>query len=54
MTALKLAQGSTLMVALNSTTASGPFTGEVDVADIGVSGILAITNGGTGTNTTGA
>lgn len=54
MTALKLAQGCTLMVALNSTTASGPFTGEVDVADIGVSGILAITNGGTGTNTTGA
>lgn len=45
-----LAVGRTFQVALGSTNASTAFNGSANISDIGVSGTLAITNGGTGTN----
>lgn len=47
-TATKLATGRTLQVALDDTTASTAFDGTAAITDIGVSGTLAVGNGGTG------
>lgn len=52
--ATKLETGRTLKVNLASTSASTVFNGESNITDIGVSGTLAIPNGGTGTTTSGA
>ena len=43
-----LKTGHTFKVNLASNNASSPFTGEQDISDIGVSGTLPITHGGTG------
>lgn len=48
---IKLASGKTLKVSLGSTNASTAFDGTANVHDIGVSGVLAVGNGGTGTAT---
>ena len=50
-TATALATGRTLKVSLGSTNASSAFDGKNNVHDIGVSGTLAVGNGGTGTST---
>jgi hypothetical protein len=50
-TATALKTGRTLKVTLGSTNASTAFNGEANVHDIGVSGTLAVGNGGTGLNT---
>lgn len=50
-TATTLANGRTLKVNLASTSASTAFNGSTNITDIGVSGILPIANGGTGSNT---
>ena len=47
----KLETGRTLQVALGSTAVSTAFDGTDNVHNIGVSGTLAVGNGGTGTNT---
>lgn len=49
--AKKLETGRTLKVALNSTNVSAAFDGTNNVHNIGVSGTLAVSNGGTGTAT---
>ena len=46
--ATKLATGRTLKVDLASTSASTAFNGTANISDIGVSGTLAVGNGGTG------
>ena len=52
--ATKLKTGRTLKVNLASTNESTAFTGESDITNIGVSGTLAVTNGGTGATEKGA
>jgi len=49
--ATALAIGRTFQVDLADTTASTAFDGSTNIADVGVTGILAIANGGTGANT---
>ena len=49
--ALTLTTGRSLKVNLASTNASTAFNGSANITDIGVSGILKITNGGTGATT---
>ena len=50
-TATALATGRTLQVALGSTSASTAFDGSANISNIGVSGTLAIAQGGTGKTT---
>lgn len=50
-TATTLQTGRTLKVALGSTGASTAFNGSANITDIGVSGTLAVANGGTGNTT---
>lgn len=51
--ATKLETGRSLRVNLASTSASTAFTGESNITDIGISGTLAISHGGTGTTVAG-
>ena len=53
LTANKLTTGKTFRVDLTSTTASSAFDGTRNISDIGVSGTLSVSNGGTGLSTTG-
>ena len=46
-----LTNGRTFQVSLSSTAASTAFDGSDDISDIGVDGTLAVTNGGTGIET---